>query len=574
MIIIILASVLCCFGQVARQRNMIYVLDCTASMNGHAGTPKIWDETKNYLKNELFKAVNEDPNVKIVVIPFQDKVLPPIYINVDDIKWDSVNTILDEHIKRITRTNICDAWREGEKYIDQSCDNYMTLMTDGQDNMGANEQARRDLLEKIINEFCSKYKNTLGMYVQLTENANIHPQIRNAINKCENIIIGGSIDGGFFLSNEIEVNTRELPLEIELGFSRYGEYKLNSINTTNPYVNLSVKGNKISKGKGVLCIESKFGDNVEALNKALDGNLGEVVFEIKSNSVVIVNPKMQLILNAVPLRTFDINECAETVSLERVKPFMCIKGNVNDTIKWILSPKFNEAAIKDNAFVNYQVDVDSVANCGKLFYDGTEIVNRADVIISPDSYGRLELVVPQEMEDRTINLTLTQISSHNVDRINGKRQECHTIELVGEINTSRSILEILVWILCVVFIVFLIIWFVFLRNRIYPKFKRGIITIQSPCFAMIRVKGVRKVVFTPEKKSQSWVDKLWKGRVLYHINSMWSCDVEITPSGNNMRFKCPSGRIVSQPSPLWQHMVDYELLNTENDSEIIKVNIN
>ena len=56
-----------------RERNYIYLLDCTKSMTGHGGSPKIWDPTRDYLKKELEK---HTPGTTLHVVPFQDKILP------------------------------------------------------------------------------------------------------------------------------------------------------------------------------------------------------------------------------------------------------------------------------------------------------------------------------------------------------------------------------------------------------------------------------------------------------------------------------------------------------------------
>lgn len=50
-----------------RERNYIYLLDCTKSMIGYNGSPNIWQSTKDYLKNELEK---HTPGTTLHIIPF------------------------------------------------------------------------------------------------------------------------------------------------------------------------------------------------------------------------------------------------------------------------------------------------------------------------------------------------------------------------------------------------------------------------------------------------------------------------------------------------------------------------
>lgn len=90
-----------------RERNYIYVLDCTKSMTGFKGSPDIWNTTKQYLQKELNKHV---PGTTLHVIPFQDKILSPYSFDANDLDWNKIDKQLQEHFQNVTSTNICDAW--------------------------------------------------------------------------------------------------------------------------------------------------------------------------------------------------------------------------------------------------------------------------------------------------------------------------------------------------------------------------------------------------------------------------------------------------------------------------------
>lgn len=68
-------------GVDSRQRNTIFVLDCTRSMAGYDGAPNIWGQTKDAIKKELTKESKESPDAKVTIIPFQDKVYSPIAVD-------------------------------------------------------------------------------------------------------------------------------------------------------------------------------------------------------------------------------------------------------------------------------------------------------------------------------------------------------------------------------------------------------------------------------------------------------------------------------------------------------------
>ena len=68
-----------------RERNYIYLLDCTKSMTGYNGSPNIWNPTRDYLKKELEK---HTPGTMLHVIPFQDKVLPGFSFDANELEME------------------------------------------------------------------------------------------------------------------------------------------------------------------------------------------------------------------------------------------------------------------------------------------------------------------------------------------------------------------------------------------------------------------------------------------------------------------------------------------------------
>lgn len=181
----------------------------------------------------------------------------------------------------------------------------------------------------------------------------------------------------------------------------------------------------------------------------------------------------------------------------------------------------------------------------------------------------LELIIPQGTPDRQYDIELTQLHPYNIDRINGERPNCLTLKLNGECNSSMSLVEIITYIVIGLIVFSLLAWFIIIRDRVYPKFKRGIIQIQSPYFASERTSGARMVVITPIKKSQGLLDKIFKGKVIYHVNAEWPCDIGIKPSRRDMRLRCPSGQILCSPSPLLERCQSYKLIDASNNNKTI-----
>lgn len=292
-------------------------------------------------------------------------------------------------------------------------------------------------------------------------------------------------------------------------------------------------------------------------------------FSINSNEVEISNPEMTMRLSTAPARTLNIkaisNDRCMSTELERTRSFLWIKQNPTDTLRWILNPEFNTPAIKGNASVEFGISANADLEGCVLLFDGKEIETDSIIRISPNSKGIIELVIPRDKTDSKIGLRFDQVSKAiNLDKINDIRQGNYSFNLNGEYNTSASLLEWIVWILAALIILFIIIWFAFVRNLIYPKFRQGVISVQTPYFANIRARGSRMVVLTPMPRKQGWIDKLVKGRVIYHVNAAWPCECQVTPSGKNLRFNCPSSRIVSDPAPVWHRGESYKLRDTAN----------
>lgn len=562
-----------------RQRNTIYVFDCTGSMTGYNGAPDIWAPTKAFLKSELEKEAKENPTARVTILPFQDKLCHPIVVDLKNIGWPNLEKVLDNYTRHVTATNICDSWRAAESYVDQTCDNYIVLLTDGHDNMGgsANEAKRTALLAKILRDFCEKYRNTNGFYVELTQAAMLPPEIEEAINDCNELYKidakGGIPTFGCASEDVINLNTRDLPTDIVLGFSNPGTFNTSLIAEENPFVRFSIKDNKISRGKIILHAESKYGDDINLLNKAIDAPSAEFGLQIQSDEIIITNPDINVVLHTTPLRT--LNLAGEEANVNRTKPFLWIKGNPNDTLRWNLSPTFDEAAAADKAAAMFRLRPGNDFPRFTVRFNGEAIPNDSILCLHSGDNGILEIIIPQDAADEEFNLTLNEINVRNLDRINGKAVQNAEIALKGRVETSKSLPEIVFWCIIALIVLALLLWFCLIRNQKYPKFKSGVITVQSPYYGTIRTKGYRKIVFTPKAGKQGFLDRLFKGAVLYHVNAAWPCEAEVTPSGRNkMHFRCPAGILVCSPQPLMTRNATFDIMNTTAPTYKIVIKIN
>lgn len=572
-------------AQESSERNCIFVLDCTKSMMGYNNAPNIWEKTKLYLNDAITKELIANPTSRIVIIPFQDKVLPPIFVDPNNVNWASIESELDLHVNNVTATNICDAWLAAESQIDKGRSNYFYLLTDGNDNIGGykNASARIKLLADILRKFCGKYAKTKGFYVELTPDAQLPESIRQVIASCNDITIVGPDQGPAdmvgFQTNIIEAETRELPAEYIIESNNSGVFSLMVVGEENDFVDISIVNNEMKGGRAKIRVASKpiFGNSLTKLNDAIGHDCLQIQFEVKSGdeSKNIHNPEICLNLYTSPIRVLHLDNCNSSSSKDRVKSFLWVKGNKFDTLSWNLMPQFNEAAVNDRAFANFKLASDLPDKSIKLLYNG-DVIEDSIISINPKQESVLSVIVPANVLDNVLDMKLVYLDSQNLDRINHFETKGNDIRfyLSGELKSHYPIIAYIFWGLLGLILLLCILWFVIIRNIKYPRFKAGIIQVTSPNFANIRVKGYRKVVFTPVPMKQSVVNLVLTGKIRYHIDPAWICMAEVTPSAKNrMRFVCPSGKLLSVPA-IWQKGMAYQIIDKNNQSTKIEIKLN
>lgn len=556
-----------------RLRNKIYILDCTKSMEGYNGSPDIWQQTKDYLREDIEEEANSNPDTRITIVPFQGSTLHTINIDPKNISWNQHESVLNSYMSNITGTNICDAWLEAEKLIDPTRENYIFLLTDGNDNINGPNR-----LASILKAFCEKNKNTLGFYIELTNAAQLPQIVRDAIDQCDRLsVIKGHVKIGGVIEDEIHVNTRDLPQDVTFEFSNAGRFNARAEYADNDFVEVSLVDNIIDKGNLVYRItpQKQFANNISALNKAMNSDEVVIPIELVTDEITVVNPRVYLHLHNKPLRSLDIDTTLTAV-VNRTEPFLWIKGNQVDTVRWVLNPIFNKPAMSDKSQIEYHVAVtDKLPQESIMLFNGHEIPD-SSIIIAPGNENILELIVPQGTPNGKSFIKLIPISKSNLDRVNGQVPSYEDyIHLQGEYSSSWSWLEWLFWILIALIVLLLFVWFGFIRNSKYPKFKKGRITVTAPYYGTIPVRGYRKIILGSRSGKQSGLDKIFKGKILYHVNPAWPSEIVITPgSKRSMRYSSPDGRLISDPMPTWMTGESYRILDTaDGNRKIIEIQI-
>ena len=565
-IIISIALIFCIAADCARLRNSIYIFDCTQSMKGNAArnAPDIWQTTKSSLKSRIER---EPADSRIVIIPFQSQPYPAIIFERREFDWDKIDGKFEEYIKQLTNTNICDSWSAGEKYIDLTRNNYIYLMTDGVDT----DAARRTKLADVFRRFCSRnYPDTHGFYVRLTENALVEDNIRDIIEGCRNLDIvspADKTDFGSFDSRVININTHELPCRI-VDFSDPGTFKAKAKSADSNFI-VDVVGGVIQNGVMELEIRSAYGDDKTRLHDELGDENYEFDITVSSDNIHITDPRIEVRVVNRPERvlTFDgISHEEDNLGKSvRHDGFLFSAASAPDTLSINLAPVFNDEARRDRASACMKVS----ANCTDditILFNGSELTDSCFTLKAGDATsGILSVIFRPGCDDTRLNLSITQLSSKNLDRIGDAPagEFVHSFRAECE-NEMNPLAKGLLWAAAII-VAALILWFALLKRQFFPPISKiTTIMITRPYVSQRRVRGARLVVFSDKPVRQDFFNRLFTGRIISEVNPVWTSRCEMRHARNGVRFSCPDRSMTSSPSALMSKFNEYTIMSIKN----------
>ena len=566
-ILISLISSLSVFAQ--RERNYIYVLDCTKSMTGYNGSPNIWEPTKDYLRKELEK---HTPGTTLHVIPFQGKTLPAFSFDANNLEWKKIEKQLEEHVKNVTNTNICDAWDATDKYIDEHKDNYIILLTDGKDNING-----MTAVAKKLSEWCGKYPNSYAFYVQLTEAA-IDKSVAKVINICDNEFVidaskGIPVFGGIDNDLIIYANTHKLKKIHNIGFSAVGEYKAKAL-CNDPYFDIKVIDGKV-KG-GILKVQIIAKQPISQIDAAISETYN-FNFDVCSGEINIVNPTIQVQMSNKPERSLEL--LSEEVSLGKATwydRFLFWGESAKDTISVDLKASFNEEAVKDAAAVQLQITNEEGNRDFQLLYNNQPIEDNKIILRSEDvTPSILSIIFDTNAQEGKRYFVVKPVAKDSLDNINDQPVEQYQLSLRSEYEVNWNPLKIIVMWLCIIIVAALLLWFLILKHLIYPTIGVKSIQITDPYFSKINVKGKRRVVFTNKSVKQSLLSRIFTGEILYRKNEIWTSPLafEAGAKKRTLRVMRTKDYVFDPYTSMLKAPNDYLVENTNYNTKI-KLSIN
>ncbi len=544
-------------------RNHIYLIDCTGSMVNNG----CWLSAKQFLDREIS---SKDGNDRITIIPFKEIVFPSLTFLAQDYNANEIDKMLEKALaKKMKCTSICRAWDAAQQHIDKGRDNYIVLLTDGKEE----SNSPQDLYNRLKAWKDNVTPNINAFYVMLTPEA---LTIKDAV--------GGDGENLFFINATKEIPTFAAlknpkaidsyrfarPLEVPVAVSCGGVFQNITANCNDPNFKIEVVNGIIQDGKLLVRITSLH-SNVSLLNKALNSPAYELKAQIDgSKSNLIIANDLRITINNRPNRALssaNFDEEMPYLGIVHYYPsFLFWREKSIDTLYYDIKPEFSPEAIESGAVARFKATIDGghILVDKKIAKDGIFTIDSR----YPSSVKLGVLFDGNATSDEHI-LKITVADVKNLESIQGatpatRFRYCMKADFERDWNPLS---HILMWI-GIIASALLVIWFLFIKRLAYPTFKVGRMQITDPYYSSLKIKGARKVILTNSPSKQSFLNKLFTGKIVYEANPIWTQPVVFESSKGKAKLQTNKFYSIDPYASTLIKQVEYSLTNNETNKKI------
>lgn len=523
-IILLLSLVLSMSVMAQRQRNYVYIFDCTWSMKD---PNRIWEEAKQFMKDDIEQL---DDNANVTIVLFHQKTADPIRFKAKDFAWKNVETQCENMINASQRTGICNAWDLGLKYIDKDRNNYLYLFTDGTENV---DNRRSDAVCERIRKWCLQAPNNYAFFVALGEQMKKSPDVKKLIAATETCDRTFFIEGhqgpfGAFDKTIFSLNCHSIK-NLQSVFSDYGSFKA-SVECNDAYYKVSLKDNTIKEGKAIFIVEQK--------KQPTRNHQVHFAVKAKKEELLICNPDLYINIDTRNLANLDLGQPSgntegqyDAGEAETYSRFLFWKGKDVEKIQTDLGAFFNDQAKKRNCslIVSLNIPSELKSKC-KLYYNG-EIIGTSFEIKASDTNSIITIEVPHSIPQKDYVIGMKG-KAKGLETINAEENLSYVSSIYFEHDTCWHPMKVLFMWLGIIILILLIIWFVLLKPMFYPRFGSIQKTFNVPGMAplIVRFKGARMVVLAAShpKKQSAW-SRFWTGKILYKTHPAFVSPIVFKP---------------------------------------------
>ncbi|MBQ7212061.1 MAG: VWA domain-containing protein [Muribaculaceae bacterium] len=519
-----------------RERNLIYMVDCTKSMTGYGNNLNIWDDTKRFLHNKLNDI---GPDDSYCIVPFQGRTAT--YKEFSGVgkesalkQWSEIEKYCDGIVNNMTNTDICGAWEYATSKIDYNKSNSLVILTDGKDNARG-----QNALYALLRSFCGKYPDTHCFYAMMTPAAT-DETIRSICGDCDEmhaIDMNGKITNfTAFEKLEITINTLELDaVNEELELVNGGTCAA-TVRHSDPHFRVSVVGGKIIDGKIPLKFDSAYGSDIQALNNALGSAEYRFNIEIAAEGYEIVNNPVSVIVENREMRKLATKEYKEAIDGASYYPSFLFWGEkAVEPIDIDLSPEWSKEALAQRSSVTLVMT--SADSKGKpladfqLLVDDQPAQGNAVTLNAGAKAPKLSVLFDNAAETGKRYLTLTATSPVNIDRINNSKTKDYRQEIRTRFSRNWNPLATILFWLGLILAAAIFVWFCCIRPMFVSVFKVTRMEIISDSdFTSKKIKGARRVVFTSKNKKDGLFARIFMPKTIYVVNGLWSYEWMLRPA--------------------------------------------
>ena len=119
----------------------------------------------------------------------------------------------------------------------------------------------------------------------------------------------------------------------------------------------------------------------------------------------------------------------------------------------------------------------------------------------------------------------------------------------------------------------LFLWFALVRWMVYDYIKVGSMRIVEPYYSSRRIKGARQVILTNRRTKQGWLNRLFTGKIIYEINSVWTNPVVFEPTSKGEVKMKSSDKYTIDPFDFKLQKGEEYTLRNEETKERMKLTI-
>ncbi|EJF08504.1 hypothetical protein [Pontibacter sp. BAB1700] len=288
------------------------------------------------------------------------------------------------------------------------------------------------------------------------------------------------------------------------------------------------------------------------------------------------------------LPNFEKAETHESFSLidfgkvEHYESFLWKDGN-EAILDASIVTEFNEASSQAGSFVLFEIQDEN-----------GQTINRKDIQISVNGAalkdGSYKLVSSNNQAQQELTLSINfnnqadakdfkgylAVKQSNLDRVNDTPLDniANTKILQWQAQYEPVINPLKFWVIIISSVIAFILFLrlTILKKKIYPVFTGTVRYFESPTQSRsINFNGNRQVVLTNRIPKQGAFDKLWRGKILYINDPLFSEPIELTPKKKGaIKYRFNTSKYAVTPSDgFLQRGTEYKIKSSDSKQTVI-----